>query len=407
MTDRRESGDALDAELAHRVETEGRMAAALVELENHPGHRLLCTITPTGRTAERWASARDTLAGLWQDFGTYQAVVAAARTVRARPGDRELAELRHLLLEPSIEVARPLVALPERRLTGSAEHVETITLEQLTARMDASFGQVSEVMVTCDALRQAVLTGLAPLRERVLAAQQLAGKLVPDGGDPAVAAVTTLTARIDDLGRACATDPLALAGRSAAEALAALDAEVTAVSARLTGLAAVRDGWEDRMAELAATLREIDTLQGLEEQARQRAQELIADPGLVTPPDRLPVLCSRLAALTGPAGWPARAAALEGLRAAADDAAGEMRAAHERATGLQDRRAELRGRFEAYRTKATRLGHAEHPDALALNDSIRKLLWSTLCDLAAATRALSAYQRLVQAAGGSGTGRPA
>lgn len=402
--------DALDAELTHRVETEGRMAAALVELENHPGHRLLCTITPTGRTAERWASARDTLASLWQDFGTYQAVVAAARTVRARRarlGDRELAELRHLLREPSIEVARTVVALPERRLTGSAEHVETITLEELTARMDASFGQVSEVVVTCDALRQTVLTGLTPLRERVLAARQLAGDLVPNGGDPAVAAVTTLTARIDDLGRACATDPLSLTGRSAAEALAALDAEVATVSARLTGLAAVRDGWDDRMAKLAATLREIDTLQGLEEQARQRAQELIADTGLVAPPDRLPVLCSRLAALTGPAGWPARATALEGLRAAADDAAGEMRAAHERATGLQDRRAELCGRFEAYRAKAIRLGHAEHPDALALDDSIRKLLWSRPCDLAAATRALSAYQRLVQAAGGSGTGRSA
>ncbi|MGH3771338.1 MAG: hypothetical protein ACRDRW_08080 [Pseudonocardiaceae bacterium] len=54
----------------------------------------------TGLTAERWATARERLAGLWQDFGTYQAVVAAGRTVRnrrARPGDHELAEL--VLLE--------------------------------------------------------------------------------------------------------------------------------------------------------------------------------------------------------------------------------------------------------------------------------------------------------------------
>ena len=68
---------------------------------------------------------------------------------------------------------------------------------------------------------------------------------------------------------------------------------------------------------------------------------------------------------------------------------------------LQDRRAELCGRYEAYRAKATRLGHAEHPEALALDDRIRQLLWTKPCDLAAATRALAAYQRIVQVAAGS------
>jgi hypothetical protein len=399
MTDRRDSGEALNAELARWGEAEGQMATALVELENHPGHRLLCNNTPTGQTAERWASARDILADLWQDFGTYQAVIAAARAVRARrtrPGHRELTELRHLLVEPSIEVARTVVASPVRRLTGVVEHAETITLEQLSARMDASFGQVSEVVVTCDALNQALLTGLAPLAERMVAAQELAEGLDLEGVDPAAAAVT---ARIDDLSRACATDPLSLAGRPAAEVLAGLDTEITAVSARLAGLAAVRDGWSNHLAELATSLREIDTLRRQEEQARQRAQELIADAGLAAPPDRLPALRGRLAAVAGPAGWPARAGALTGLRDAIDDAASEIRAAHERATGLQDRRAELCGRFEAYRAKATRLGHAEHPDALALDERIRQLLWTRPCDLAAATRALAAYQRLVQAAG--------
>ena len=407
MTDRRHSGDALNTELARWVEAEGRMATALVELENHPGHRLLCTITATGRTAERWASARDILAGLWQDFGTYQAVMAAARAVRARrtrPGDHELTELHHLLVEPSIEVARTVVALPVRRLTGAAEHVETITLEQLSARMDAAFEQVSEVVVTCDALSQAFLAGLAPLAERVLAARKLAGGLLPEGKDPVI---TALTARIDDVNRACATDPLSLAGRPAAEMLAALDTEVAAVCARLAGLAAVRDDWDNQLAKLAATLGEIDTLRAQEEQARQRTQELIIDTGLAAPADRLPVLRSRLAALTDPAGWPARETALAGLWAEADDAAAEIRAAHQRATGLQDRRAELCGRFEAYRAKATRLGHAEDPDALALDNSIRQLLWTRPCDLSAATRALAAYQRLLHAAVGNDSGRPA
>ncbi|MGH3788465.1 MAG: hypothetical protein ACRDRG_18400 [Pseudonocardiaceae bacterium] len=407
MTDRRQSSDAVDAALTHHIEAEGRMAAALVELENHPGHRLLSMATPTGQTAQRWASARDILAGLWQDFGTYQAGVTAARAVRARrarPGDRELAELRRLLMEPSVEVARTLVALPARRLTGAAEQVETITLEQLSVRMDAAFGDVSEVVVTCDALHQAFLIGLPPLAERVQALRELAGDLVPEDSDSVAATVTRLAVRIADLGRACATDPLSLAGRPAAEVLAALDAEIAAVSAQLAGIAAVRDGWDDRLAELAATLQEIDTLRRQEEQARLRAQELIADTGLTAPPDRLIVLRSQLTAATRLEGWPARAAALAELRAAVTDAASELRAARDRATGLHDRREELRGRFEAYRAKAVRLGRAEHPDALALDKNLRQLLWNRPCDLATATRTLAAYQRLVQPVGGNGAG---
>jgi hypothetical protein len=131
---------------------------------------------------------------------------------------------------------------------------------------------------------------------------------------------------------------------------------------------------------------------------------LIADTGLTAPPDRLPLLHSRLTAVTHLAGWPARAAALAELRAAAAAAVSELRAAHDRATGLQHRREELRGRFEAYRAKAIRLGRAEHPDALALDKNIRQLLWTRPCDLATATRQLAAYQRLVQPVGGNGAG---
>lgn len=405
MTNQWGSSDTLEAELASRIEAEGRIAAALVELESHPGHHLLSTAVLTGETAQRWAEAREVFAGLWQDFGTYQAVVSAARTVRvrrARPGERELAELHRLLAEPSIEVARTTVSLPERRLTGATEQVEILTLEQLSARMDAAFAEVSELVVTCDATQRAVLAGLTPLAERVKAAQALANDLDSGRTDPVGVAVTTLVAEIEKLDRACATDPLSLAGQQALEVLTTLEDQAAAVAARLAELAVVRDGWENRLAELAAALDEIDTLRVQEEQARQRAQELIANSGLIAPSNRLPVLRNRLAALTDLAGWPARAQAVTELQAAAENALSELGAAYERAITLEHRRAELRGRFEAYRAKATRLGCAEHSDALALDASIRQLLWTKPCDLAAATRALVAYQQLV-----SGTGRPA
>ncbi|MBV9058840.1 MAG: hypothetical protein JOZ09_06740 [Pseudonocardiales bacterium] len=400
------SNDALEAELASRIDAEGRIAAALLELESHPGHHALSTAVLTGQTAQRWAEAREILAGLWQDFGIYQAVVSAARTVRARrarPGERELAELHRLLAQPSIDVARTAVSLSERRLTGAIERVEMLTLDQLSARMDTAFAEISELVLACDATQRAVLTALTTLAKRVSIAQMLADDLgTAATADLVTVAITTLAAEIDNLGRVCVTDPLSLAGQQGREVLTALEDRAGAVSAQLAELAAVRDGWEDRLAELAATVDEIDTLRVREEQARQRAQELIADAGLVTPPNRLPVLRSRLAALPDLAGWPARALAVTEMQAVVESAVSELSAAYEQAITLEHRRAELRGRFEAYRAKATRLGCAEHSDALALDASIRQLLWTKPCDLAAATRALVAYQRLV-----SGMGRPA
>jgi hypothetical protein len=382
MTDHSGIVDDLDAELARRVDAERRMADALVELERHPGHVLLSTITPSGRTAQRWAVARDALAGLWQDLATYQGVVAAARGV---PGP---ADLCRLLREPSIEVSRTAV---ERRPTGDVAHVATISLEQLSARMEAAFRVVDDVVRECAGLHGAFLAGLAPLAGQLRAARVLAADL-----DAEAAALAVLTAKVDDLDRTCAADPLSLAGPPPAEVLAVLAAEIAAVSARLAALAAVRDGWAATLTDLDAALAGLLALGEQEEQVRSLAAERIAGPALDPPPDRLPALRQRLAMLTGPVGWPARAAGLDALRRAVDEANRELRAAHRLAAGLLERRAELRGRFESYRAEAGRLGHAAHPDLLRLDGDVRRLLWSRPCDLAAATRALVDYQRMLQ-----------
>ena len=94
------SADELDAELTRRVDEQARIADALVELERHPGHRLLATAALTGVTAARWAATQELLAALWADLATHRAVVAdacAVRTRRPRPGEREWAELHELL----------------------------------------------------------------------------------------------------------------------------------------------------------------------------------------------------------------------------------------------------------------------------------------------------------------------
>ncbi|WP_232664954.1 hypothetical protein [Pseudonocardia sp. TRM90224] len=377
------------SELERRAAAEGRIAAALVELERHPGHILLSTATLTGRTAERWAAASAALAGLWRDFATHQRIVADAEAVRARkarPGEPELAELRRLLVEASIEERRTVV---ERRLSGDVVDVETITLPDLAERMESAFKLVDELVETCGALHAQLLAGLTPLAERANAARVLAHELGED--------LTAVTARIAALDSEGTSDPLSLADGVLAARLAELDAELGAASAALAEHAAARAGWDDTIAALTSGIAALGPLRSAALDAWQHAAERIVGPVPEVPPDRTAALGRQLAELQAPGPWQARAAAAERLRISVAEAAGELRTAHQLATGLLERRAELRGRLEAFRAKATRLGHAERPELLALDSELRELLWSRPCDLAAATRALAAYQRHLHA----------
>ncbi|MEJ3654436.1 hypothetical protein WEH80_15825 [Actinomycetes bacterium KLBMP 9759] len=373
------------SELERRAAAEGRIAAALVELERHPGHVLLSTATLTGRTAERWAAASAALAGLWRDFATHQRVVADAEAVRARkarPGDPELAELRRLLVEASIEERRTVV---ERRLSGDVVDVETITLQDLAERMDGAFRLVDELVETCGTLHAQLLAGLTPLAERANAARVVAHELGED--------ISAVTERIAALDREGTSDPLSLADGALDARLAEIDAELGSTSDALAEQARARAGWDDTVAALTSGVAALAPLRSAALDAWRHAAERIVGPVPEVPPDRSAELGRQLAQLQEPGPWKARAAAAERLRLATAGASSELRTAQELATGLLERRAELRGRLEAFRAKATRLGQAERPELLALDTELRELLWSRPCDLAAATRALAAYQR--------------
>lgn len=392
----------LEAELAQRSAAEGRIATSLVELEQHPGHALLSAGPLSGRTAQEWARASADLAGLWQDFDTYRLALGAARDAHARAGTAADPELHRLLREPSIEVGRSVV---ERRLTGAVERVETITLAELADRMETAFDRVHELFVTSHDLNETFLTAIGPLAERLRAARQLAADLE----DTRVAELTT---RVEELTARYTTDPLSLADASPDAALAALEARVDTLTADLGRTAAARDAWDDRLARVGEAIAEVEVARAAAEQVRQRAEELVVTPPLDPPPDRIAALRGVLTALVdgrlpSRRTWPARTRALTDLETEVDEAAAEVRTAHALADGLIERRTELRGRFEAYRAKAGRLGLSERPDLLALDADVRRMLWTRPADLAAATRALVSYQQLLVPGTGNRTGRPA
>lgn len=397
MTDR-EHVDALDAELDRRTEAEGRIATALVELESHPGHQLLSAITPTGQTANRWSTARATLSTLWQDFGRFRATLVEARDVRARrsrPDSDDIAQLDTLLLERSIEVSRAPVALPDRLRTGATEHVEHASLEEISSRIDTAFDEVSTLVVEVDTAYQAFCAKLTPLRERLDAAHKLAGDLGLATDDPLAQDVARQTTRADELGQDAATDPLGLDEKTSRDLLGGLDSAVARLERRLAAVGALRDGWNEQLATVTAEVNQLADLATREQQARMYAQQRFTEAPTAVPPDRIPALRTQLAELENIPGWSQRVAALDELRTALRTAEDELRAAYDLAAGLTERRAELRGRHEAYRAKSVRLGHAERPEVLELEQRLQQLLWSSPCDLAAATRALASYQQLV------------
>jgi hypothetical protein len=403
MIDDRRGAARLDAELARREDAETRMAAALLELEQHPGHVLLSGGAPTGGTGQRWAAAQAASAGLWRDFTAYRSAVRAARAVRerrARPGERELAELRRLLVEPSIEIGRTAVALPERGLTGAPERVEMISLGELGARMEEAFTQVSRLAAETDAAHTAFLAELVPVLERLADARRRAAELGPGHAEaPEAAALADLGDRADALHRRAATDPLARA--AVAPELAALATGVRDLADRLDRTAAQRDRWE---ADLDALRRDLAGLGRLRTEAaatRDRARELVVGQLPALPDDDRAALRAALDRLERTPGWAARTAGLAALRVAVADATTALRTAHDLAAGLLERRDELRGRFSAFRARATRLGRAEDPEVLELDEQLRRLLWTAPCDLAATTRALAAYRRHLAPVAGS------
>src|SRR4051812_21036971 len=396
MAEHRRSAAWFDTQLTPREDAEKRMTASLLELDRHPGHQLLTACAPTGTTGARWGAAQLALAQLWHDFAAYRSTVRAARTVRRRrlrPGERELTELHRLLVEPTIEVARTAVALPERGLTGAPERVETVDLQTLGDRMEKAFGEVIAVVTDVDKAHSAFLAALVPVLERLAEGRRLAGGLGLGPGDAEAAELVSLTDRAAGLEREGTTDPLAFAAGPPADALAALERETAAVTGKLARYAAMRDRWEADRTAIADAVEGLRRERAAAEQARERAAELIAGPLPALPADELPEILRSLAALGAPAGWSERAAGLDAVHRSLDDATARLRTVHELLTGLLERRDELRGRFGAFRARATRLGRAERPEVLELDAEIERLLWTRPCDLAAATRALASYRQ--------------
>jgi hypothetical protein len=385
-----EAGRALD-----RLSAESdRMADALVAMDSHAGNQLLRNATLTGLTERRWKEASAAMAVLWEQFNLHRRLVEQAREVlarRAKPGNAELDELTTLLSGPVVELNAQQVPIDQRSLTGPAIVTERITLTELVDRMKASYAIVTEVLAAADKAWNTTLQQLDPLETDLRAVEAIAAALGVH--DPALPTIEAELSRIREL---ALSDPMAMDLPGPPEKLIS---ELADARTRLARLSSAKDSFDDRMARIEALLGEIMAAVDEAQLAYVTVQQKIASPGLPKLVDAVAPLRARfqeLPELWRAAQWRQLAGGLEMLERDASSALAEGRTQLRLITGLLDRRLELRGRLEAYRAKATRLGHSEDHELSALHRTAHTVLYSIPCDLPAATRAVNRYQQALQ-----------
>jgi hypothetical protein len=402
----------VDREL-DRLTTDGdRIAEALVALEAHPGYTFLQGAALTGRTAELWGTARTDVAVLYQRFDAYREVLDRARAVRGRrnrPGQAELAELTTLLRGAAVVLGTEEIPLGRRNLTGPTTITHTMSVPDLVAAMDRSYQRVSDVVVAADDVWSAAVHTLDPLDAHVEQAAELAASLgLGEADHPLHQRLAAVRARLAELHARTFADPLAwyagTPGEGAPDLAAAdeLARDLAGLRAELDSLATVRAGLDQRLAEARSAIDAVGAAETAAWADYATVLAKIAAPAIATVPDGTPALrdqFDQVTELVARHDWTGIADALAALADATDAAGRRVAEVRDTAAALLGRRAELRGRLDAYRVKAARLRITEDAEITACYQETYDLLWTVPCDLRAATRALNRYQQAIAAKG--------
>ncbi|WP_344598054.1 hypothetical protein [Actinomadura vinacea] len=390
--------DEVDRALRHLRDEKERIGTALLDLERHSGHRLLDGAELAGETARVQAEVRSRMGELWTLFDLYGRTLGEAEELRARharPGSAQLAELTRLLTGPSVELPAEEVPLERRTLLHSPSG-ERLTLRAVVVRMTALYEEAARTVGAVDAVWSALLArlGSAEAEHRAVA------EMVESLGMTADAEYGRIRADLDARADTVRTDPLAFGrdGRADTAGFDALAADLARLKERFAEAVRFRARYDEQVGRLRDAVSRVRAAE--EEVRRARAEVLakIASPALPAPSLPAAALADRLAALhtlRDQRRWGELADRATDLERATRDALEQVRAGLSLVTGLLDRREELRGRLQAYKVKAARLGHAEDPELARLYEEARALLWSSPCDLRKATVLLSGYQQAI------------
>lgn len=388
--------DEVDRELERLKGDRERITRVLFDLEAHQGYQMLKGTRLTGATERCWIDVNGRMATLWKLFDAHGKVLGEAQELRARhnrPNQAHLAELTRLLTGTSVELVSEEIPLEERTLLGPTG--EWLSLDGVVKRMTPVYEETAGLVASVDDVWSALLTRLGEVDETARAVTALHGMLGVH--EPEFDQIFQALAGVREAVR---SDPLSLSagGKADTSRLDQVGADLSALRGRLEDALRIREEHDERARGIAAAIGQVETAEQEAVRARDRVLTKIADPVLPDLPALSASLRDRLAALEtlrGEDRWldlATRTAELEQAAAIALDRSNETTAL---ITGLLDRRDELRGRLDAYKAKAGRLGLAEDITLTELHQRAYDLLWTSPCDLRRATVALADYQRAI------------
>lgn len=371
-----------------------RIALNLADLDRHVGYRLLKDADLVGGTRNRWERAAVHVHRLWKTHGTFQAVVDRAAMVRESDGGDPQSELTFLLMGESVTLPVEELPLHERGLLDA--DTEHITLAEAIARMSADYEEATEVISAAETAWDALHPKLAELESMWQEVGTLSDLVELDLDEH-----EGLRERLAEVGETVRRDPLSMVTDTRVDTsrLDRLRARLDRTRGELRDALRMRDSYTESVERLISAIDDVEQVVLRAKELRSRVLAKISAPAAVDVPDPVPGLRAAVAEmddLRSRSDWRGLGARLGQLQHSVHRSGDDAYEREQNLAGLLQRRAELRGRLDAFRARAVRLGLAEEERLIELHGTAHWELWNAPCDLRAATMALSAYQRTLQ-----------
>ncbi|MCP3936144.1 MAG: hypothetical protein GY708_12315 [Actinomycetia bacterium] len=403
------NADEIDALLERYRVAHSRIAANLVDLDDHRAYEMLSGAEVGPVTSARLGEGFDNISLLWSGLTQLGRVLDEAGALRSqgRPRGERGKQLEELLLSNSIEFgAQELESTGldrgDRGLLESPKR--SFTIDELLVMMASVYEPIRDAIAEIDAVWSEILPRLDAARTSMSSMREhLSGADEP-------AEVEAAQLAVDELDRIVLSDPLAIrhnAGRD-------LEAAVLEAARRVDAMVAERASLDDDLRSIDTRLAGLRLLRAKAAAAYSEAHAKILDPSdLVRVPGPH--------VIDGHGGLAERAKNLAGDSRAKNTAAGaialteyrswdhlalalhaQLESAHRKNRAGLDTRDELRGRLIAYKAKASALAIAAvtHPTIADIAESAQNELFTAPIDLDRAADLVDRFAEAVSRSGG-------
>jgi hypothetical protein len=369
------------------------MATALMAAEADPNRAVLEQTPLTGLTAASWTEARTALGRLWMWFTHLQDTLARADELRGKrwkPDRRRLEELESLLTGPSIELTIDEAAAYRSDDVSAGTDSIRYTAAELVDVMSTTLEQVRGVLHSVDAAWSRLLPRVDGWQSELGGIAASAESL----GDSDRGDIESLRRRVREMAASLLADPLVVQEQEVDE----LESAIHAVHDEYERVAALRNRIDDELNRTRVLLNEVEESVTDCFEAQTEAKRKIAGaelPSLPTVDRSLNRQLNQITDLVARGQWRDVARDVANVQMRAQTLLTEARHIAEESRAPIKARNQLRGRLDAYRAKAQRIGRLEDSKASRAYDRAHRALYTAPTDLVTATDLVERYQDIV------------